>query len=193
MKLTLICLLAVIMTGCQQRMVTPAGELPDTVAALNNWNLSGRMGYRAGNEGGSASIDWRQRQDRGELRFSGPVGIGSAQLFWAPGEASLETGRDEVRAHSTAELAWRLTGLWLPMEALEFWIRGLPWPDAEWQETRNGDNQLSRLVQLGWTLEFSDYKSDYQPGARLQLPHRIRAEHQDQRFTLVVRRWEPLP
>ena len=77
----------------------------------------------------------------------------------------------------------------LPVEALQFWVRGLPWPDAEWQEQRNESGQLERLTQLGWQLNFSDYHS----AGALLLPQRIRASHQDQRFTLVIRRWEPLP
>ena len=170
-RLSLIAL-TLLLGACQTRL--PVGPLPDSVDHLQNWNLSGRLGYRAGNDGGSASIDWRQRHPEGEIHFSGPVGIGSARLFWAPG---------------SAELAWRLTGLWLPVEALQFWVRGLPWPDAPGEEQRNELGQLVALKQLGWSLTFSDYLSS---GA-LTLPQRIRASHDDQRFTLVIRKWEPLP
>jgi outer membrane lipoprotein LolB len=184
----LILILSALWLGaCQSRL--PLGPLPDSVEALHNWNLSGRLGYRAGNDGGSASVDWRQRHPHGELHFSGPVGIGSARLFWAPDGARLDTGREQFSAPSSAELAWRLTGLWLPVEALQFWVRGLPWPDAVWEEQRDEHGLLTRLQQLGWDLTFSDY----QPTAGLTLPQRIRASHEDQRFTLVVRRWEPLP
>ena len=179
--------LALLLGACQSRL--PDASLPQSVEALQNWNLSGRLGYRAGNDGRSASVDWRQRHPEGELRFSGPVGIGSARLFWSPDGAELDNGKEQLRATSSAELAWRLTGLWLPIEALQFWVRGLPWPDAEWQEQRNESGQLERLTQLGWQLNFSDYHS----AGALLLPQRIRASHQDQRFTLVIRRWEPLP
>ncbi|MFN3712702.1 MAG: lipoprotein insertase outer membrane protein LolB [Alcanivoracaceae bacterium] len=176
-----------VLGGCQSRL--PSGPLPESVEAMQNWNLSGRLGYRAGNDGGSASLEWRQRHPRGELHFSGPVGIGSARLFWADDGAMLDTGKEQVSAASSAELAWRLTGLWLPVEALQFWIRGLPWPEAQWQEQRDEQGLLTTLTQLGWQLQFSDY----QRTSGLNLPQRIRANHQDQRFTLVVRRWEPLP
>jgi outer membrane lipoprotein LolB len=179
--------LSLLLGACQSRL--PSGPLPDSVETLQNWNLSGRLGYRSGNDGGSASLDWRQRHPRGELHFSGPVGIGSARLFWSPGSAELDTGKERVSAASSAELAWRLTGLWLPVEALQYWVRGLPWPDAPWDEQRDDRGQLSRLTQLGWSLDFSDYLTD----SPLPLPQRIRASHQDQRFTLVIRKWEPLP
>ncbi|MCK5873422.1 MAG: outer membrane lipoprotein LolB [Alcanivoracaceae bacterium] len=185
-RLSLIALM-LLLSACQTRL--PVGPLPDSVDNLQNWNLSGRLGYRAGNDGGSASIDWRQRHPEGEIHFSGPVGIGSARLFWAPGSAELDTGKEQLSAANSAELAWRLTGLWLPVEALQFWVRGLPWPDAVWEEQRNDLGQLTELQQLGWSLTFSDYLSS---GA-LTLPQRIRASHDNQRFTLVIRKWEPLP
>jgi outer membrane lipoprotein LolB len=180
---------ALLLSACQSRSLIPEQPLPSSVAALNNWNLSGRLGYRAGNDGGSASLDWRQRQHDGEMRFSGPVGIGSARLFWSPQGVTLDTGKEQFEAASSAELAWRLTGLWLPVEALQFWVRGLPWPDSQWQEKRNEQGQLEQLEQLGWQLNFSDYQQIEQ----LSLPQKIRASQQDQRFTLVIRKWEPLP
>lgn len=180
---------ALLLSACQSRALIPTQSLPHSVEGLHNWNLSGRIGYRAGNDGGSASIDWRQRHPDGEMRFSGPVGIGSARLFWSPQGVTLDTGKEQFEAATSAELAWRLTGLWLPVEALQFWVRGLPWPDAEWQEQRDEQGLLEQLEQLGWTLNFSDY----QQVGNLSLPQKIRASQQDQRFTLMIRRWEPLP
>lgn len=181
--------LLVLLSACQSRTWLPTQPLPSSVEALHNWNLSGRIGYRAGNDGGSASLDWRQRHLDGEMRFSGPVGIGSARLFWSPRSVTLDTGKEQFEAASSAELAWRLTGLWLPVEALQFWVRGLPWPDSHWQEQRNEQGQLEQLEQLGWQLHFSDYRQIEQ----LSLPQKIRASQQDQRFTLMIRNWEPLP
>ena len=177
-------LLALLLPACQLR---PPVALPDTVADMERWTLTGRLGYRSGNEGGSASIDWYQRGEQGELRFAGPVGIGSARLYWAPGEAELNTGKEQLRASSSAELAWRLTGLWLPVEALQYWVRGLPWPEAPAHAEHDDQGRLLALQQLGWSLDFSGY-----PETGLPLPARIRASHQDQRFTLVIRAWEGL-
>lgn len=184
MKIVAFLLLAILLPGCQLR---PPAVLPDSVDAMENWVLRGRLGYRSGNDGGSASIDWRQRAERGELRFSGPVGIGSARLTWAPGKAELDTGKEQIQASSSAELAWRLTGLQLPVEALQYWVRGLPWPEAPAQARHDDRGRLQTLEQLGWSLDFSGY-----PDTGLPLPARIRASHQDQRFTLVIRAWEGL-
>lgn len=182
--------LITLLAACQTPVLDTDADAPASVQALINWNLGARMGYRANDDGGSASLDWRQRDDRGEIHFSGPLGLGSAEIRWHPGEALLTTGKEQVRATDTTSLAWRLTGLWLPVEALEYWVRGLPYPDAEFDARRDEAGQLQTLEQLGWQLEFSRYQA---VNGHLTLPHKIRAHRDAQRFTLVVQDWEPLP
>jgi outer membrane lipoprotein LolB len=183
--------LIILLSGCQMlrgNIETGRGT-GDTPAALTHWNLDGRFGYRAGNDGGSASVQWQQRGEQGALHFSGPLGIGSARIGWAPGHAELDNGKERLTATSTTELAWRLTGLNLPVEALQFWVRGLPWPGASARPTFDQAGTLISLDQAGWQIRFDRY----QAFDGLQLPARIRAQHLDQRFTLIVKNWEPLP
>lgn len=185
MKLPLALLLALAVSGCQR---LPPAPLPDHAQELSSWQLTGRFGYRSGNEGGSASLSWEQQEERGTLHFSGPLGFGNAHLSWHAEGALLKTGEGQVSAASPAELAWRLTGLWLPVEALEYWVRGLSWPGAGAEPQFGPSGQLKQLEQLGWQLEFDRYIAV----GHLILPHRIRAHHGEQRFTLIVREWTPL-
>ncbi len=75
------------------------------------------------------------------------------------------------------------------MSALEYWSRGLVWPGAPADAEENEAGQLVRLRQLGWELEFDRYE----PVGRVALPHRIKAEQEANRFTLLIREWQPLP
>jgi outer membrane lipoprotein LolB len=122
-------------------------------------------------------------------RFSGPLGFGSAELTWQPGMARLETSQGEWQARTPGELAWHLTGFWLPVSALEYWSRGLVWPGAPAQSEENDDGRLSQLSQLGWDLEFDRYETV----GRVALPHRIKARQGADSFTLLIREWQPLP
>lgn len=185
MRLSLVLLLTLVMSGCQR---LPPAPMPDHAEDLRSWQLSGRFGYRTGDDGGSASLSWEQQEERGDLYFSGPLGFGSAHIRWHPEGALLKTGKGEVSAAGPAELAWRLTGLWLPVEALEYWVRGLPWPGAGAQPQFGPTGQLEQLEQLGWQLEFDRYTAVEQ----LLLPFRIRARHGEQRFTLIIREWNPV-
>lgn len=180
-------LLALLLAGCQ---VMPTGPLPVDPHALERWNLDGRLGYRTPEDGGSASVVWHQRTAHGEMRLSGPLGFGSAHIRWdADGGARLDTGRERVEAASPAELAWRVTGVWLPVEALTWWVRGLAWPGAPAEPEFDATGTLIAMHQLGWHLTFDRHDEV----AGLTLPFRIRARSNDQHFTLIIRRWEPLP
>jgi len=182
----LLCLAALALGGCQT-LPQPAGNSPD---ALHSWDLSGRLGYRAGSDGGSASIDWQQRDQQGTLHFSGPLGIGSARILWQPGYAELDNGKEKLVSTGSAELAWRLTGLMLPVEALQYWVRGLPSPGLPAEPQFDELGQLNQLEQAGWSLQFDRYA----PVDGLQLPFRIRAHSgDDQRFTLIIKDWQPKP
>lgn len=182
-------LVTLALAGCQTRPVVPDDLHFDDPEALQQWDLRARMGYRSTQESGSATLDWTQRRDEGQIRFSGPMGLGGARLDWDPRQATLDTGREQVTATTPAELAWRLTGLWLPVDALHYWVRGLPWPDARGQARHDDDGRLKELQQLGWVLRFDRYETV----AGLALPHRIRATHGDDRFTLIVHDWRPQP
>ncbi len=177
------------LAGCQTLPVVPDDLHFDDPAALEQWDLRARMGYRSVQDSGSATLDWTQRHEEGQIRFSGPMGLGGARLDWDTHEATLDTGREQVTATTPAELAWRLTGLWLPVEALQYWVRGLPWPNARAEALHDENGRLQELRQLGWELHFDRYETV----AGLELPHRIRASHGDDRFTLIVHDWRPQP
>ena len=100
-----------ILSACQ----TPTTE-PTTFthpSQIQGWEMEGKLGYRTPNDGGSATFEWRQQPARGEIRFSGPLGFGSADLRWDTGRAELITAKEQYQARSPGELAWHLTGVWL--------------------------------------------------------------------------------
>ena len=50
------------------------------VSALQQWQLSGKLGYRSPEKGGSAKLNWTQEEDHYQLLLSGPLGVGSAEI-----------------------------------------------------------------------------------------------------------------
>lgn len=188
MRVAVIAALIIALAGCQSvpPLSSTSGRSPN---ALTSWNLDGRLGYRANDDGGSASVSWQQRVEHGEMALSGPLGMGSARIRWSPGHAELDTGKETVTADNAQALAWRLTGLQLPVEALQYWVRGLPSPHNKASPTFGEFGELTALDQAGWQLTFDRYAAI----DGLRLPFRIRAHHADQRFTLIIKEWEPLP
>lgn len=189
-SLTVLLAVLALLPGCRTVPPGPTADL-DSPAALQSWTMDGRLGYRSGDDGGSASFHWVQKDNQaGSIHFSGPLGFGSARIGWTPKQAWLEQGNERVEAPAPNMLAWRLTGLLLPIDGLRYWVRGLPAPNVPVRERRENDSgQLAQLHQAGWMLRFDRYRAV----DGMALPHRIKASHADERFTLVIRSWQPSP
>ena len=109
--------LALLLSACQTRPVT-TGDFTRP-EQIKRWEMNGKLGYRTPEDGGSATFDWEQAPRHGAIHFSGPLGFGSAELTWRPGMARLETAKGQWQARSPGELAWHLTGFWLPVDWYE--------------------------------------------------------------------------
>lgn len=158
------------------------------ITTLDGWQINGKVGIRAPNDSGSGTLFWLQRQGYFDIRLSGPLGRGAARLTGRPDDVTLEVanqGRyhaDSPEALLEQQLGWRL-----PVSHLLWWVRGLPAPDSRSQLTLDGDSHLSRLVQDGWTVEYTRYTE--QNG--YSLPERLKLKGQDLDVTLVIKDWQP--
>lgn len=158
------------------------------ITTLDGWQINGKVGIRAPNDSGSGTLFWLQRQGYFDIRLSGPLGRGAARLTGRPDDVTLEVanqGRyhaDSPEALLEQQLGWRL-----PVSHLLWWVRGLPAPDSRSQLTLDGNSHLSRLVQDGWTVEYTRYTE--QNG--YSLPERLKLKGQDLDVTLVIKDWQP--
>lgn len=158
------------------------------VAALDGWQIAGKVGIRAPKDSGSGTLFWLQRRDYYDIRLSGPLGRGAARLTGHPGAIVLEVanqGRYEAESPEALleeQLGWRL-----PVSHLQWWVRGLPAPDSRSRLTLDSDSHLSRLEQDGWEVNYLSYVE--QNG--FTLPERIKLKGADLDVTLVIKDWQP--
>ena len=158
------------------------------VAALDGWQINGKVGIRAPKDSGSGTLFWLQRQDYFDIRLSGPLGRGAARLTGREGNVMLEVanqGRYEAESPEALleeQLGWRL-----PVSHLLWWVRGLPAPGSKSRVTLDENSHLARLEQDGWKLEYLSYAE--QKGYRL--PERIKLHGTDLDITLVIKDWQP--
>jgi len=129
------------------------------IAQLQDWNLSGKLGFRAPQQGGSAALNWTQEKNNYQLSLSGPFGVGSAKIYGDDETAEMLYG-DTVYRQSPQQLAMQLTGLPLPVDALSWWARGLPSPTqpAATDLTTGAGGLAIGFDQAGWQLSFSRYR-----------------------------------
>ncbi|WOX04894.1 lipoprotein insertase outer membrane protein LolB [Microbulbifer pacificus] len=163
-----------------------------SAAALQRWEVTGKLGVRSPKENGSANLIWQQASGNYRIHLSGPLGAGATMISGSPTGVSLQRGNDPaVFASNPAQLTEEIMGWPLPVSEMFYWVRGLVAPGAVSGEQRNTQGQLQRLQQAGWQLEFSGY----QAVGPYQLPTRIKAAtHQEAgpvSVTMVIKEWEP--
>ena len=193
----LLLLIVFALSACTMQPQTRTSEPSDwqayqlRVSQLNNWRLAGKLGFRAPETGGSASVNWQQRKNNFQLELSGPFGAGSTTISGNQKIAEM-LYQDKLYRQPPQQLAAQLTGVPLPVDALSWWARGLPSPvQAEASSIATSpEGFASSFEQAGWQLTFSRY-SETDAGS---LPGKIVGTHQssdDRRysFKLIISDW----
>lgn len=158
------------------------------IAAIDGWQISGKMGIRAPSDSGSATLFWLQRQDYFDIRLSGPLGSGAARLSGHPDEVLLDiANQGQFRANSPEDLLEARLGWRLPISNLFWWVRGLPAPNSKSRVTLDGNSHLAQLEQDGWQIDYLGYSEQ----AGYNLPERIKLKGADLQITLVIKDWQP--
>ena len=179
-------LLAVLsLAGCA---TTPVLESSQSAAALDAWQLMGRVSLTRGEEGWHASLNWQQQGDHFYLKISGPLGQGGFQLNGDDRGVVLVDADGKTFAAKDADvLLAQVTDWQLPVMGLRYWIRGLPAPGAgEAQTSKDGSGRLNRLVQSGWTINYNRY----QIVDDISLPDKLQLLRDDIAVRIVVDKWE---
>lgn len=184
--------LGLALTGCAaiaprpEASAAPWAERRAVLQSLGQFVLRGRVAVSAAGEGFNASLHWEQTDDAAHLSLDGPLGIGGLELESRDGAFTLRDARGESLDGEAArsELERRL-GFELPLGSLRFWVLGVPDPGRPAEEVLNEAQQLTRLLQDGWTIDFDRYA---RIGAQWR-PMRLTARREDARVRLVIDRW----
>ncbi len=161
---------------------------------LTRWELTGRVAFRSAAEGGSATLSWRRQAGHHAIDLTGPLGSGHVRLTQdADGAELRDSDRNVLRDTSAEVLLARATGWQLPVNGLNYWVLGLPVPEAANDIELDRLGRTARLTQQGWRVEYLDYA---QFDGR-ELPSRLflKREHADGddagalEVRLVIERW----
>lgn len=156
------------------------------LAEISSWGFVGKISLDDGEQGGSGKLRWDVRPGQSRLDFHGALGRGAWNLTIAPGEAVLREADGEVQtAAEVNQLVRDRIGWHLPVDALQWWVRGLEAPGAVEETQFDAGGLLVSLQQFGWRVDFSRYESR----DSLALPIRLNASRDNYRVKLAISRW----
>jgi len=106
------------------------------------------------------SFYWRQNAGGWQLDLLSPLGATLARIEAVndKGVVLIRPGEPVVKAGSASDLASRMFGAQVPMDALPDWLQGQVSPKFDIRMIERGeDDQIVKLNQQGWTASFSRY------------------------------------
>lgn len=179
-------LAALLLSACSQQPVKQAPSQTAT-AIPSTWQITAKLGIRNTDNSGSVTLKWQQDAEQYHIRISGPLGQGSGVLSGNQNTISVQrANKDTLFSNDPTQLIRSTFGWNLPLEHLNYWVRGLTSPLLDTKEQRyNTSGTLDTLKQSDWSLRYSRY----QHTQHWLMPHRIVATKDDTVLTLIVRKW----
>ena len=127
MRGTLVCLLALLVTGCVSNPPIPE----------ESWRLTGKLALQTSSDSQILGIDWYQTGAKGDISLKGPFGVRVARITTQGGELTIDTGQDVLTyREGDMMVAEGVGALKLPWQSLAGWVRGDfgdKFIDGDWQ------------------------------------------------------------
>ena len=178
-------LFGLLLSACATPPRSPVAVQPELV---NAFDLTGRVNVRVESKTYPGRIHWQHAPQSDELWLYSPVGSGVARMRQdAAGAVLIASDGKEYRAPDLKALTRKVLGWDLPLDGLQYWVRGLPWPALETIEQQYDADGRPRLLKQGaWQVVYLDWA----PVGASGLPSKLDLSGEGLRVRLVVEDWK---
>ncbi|HEY5716501.1 MAG TPA: lipoprotein insertase outer membrane protein LolB [Psychromonas sp.] len=184
---------AFLIAGCAQIPEQPAEtedwtEHQQQLEKLTHWTLSGKVAVITPEKRHSLNIYWQQNGDDFHITLTNFLGTTILELKkTAIGTKLIDDEGKVYFGNNSQELIRQLSGLELPIDVLQQWIKGNP-TNAIYLLDEN--NQLVSLTGQdsendNWSVTYSNYKKIQQ----ISLPHRLQLNRQNLLIKFAIQKW----
>ena len=177
----------VLLSACQHHdniRPSPDDQLVD-FSTINTYQLSGKMSFSNGEDGGSGRIMWLVEHGLVDATLKAPLGSKSWQITESTNGAKLVTSSGEVINATDAEsLISHQLGWSVPWQSLTAWILGKQHQNKESEKHWSGDTLI--IIENGWKIVYSKFRP-YPNGV---MPHKMVAKKGVYSIKLAVKSWQ---
>lgn len=183
--------LTLMVAACQplrmQAPVNPDWEARQQVLqSLRHWSFTGSIAVRDEQESHSSRIRWQQMDEHYQINLWGAFNAGATEIHGTPGLVSIQRqGEETLVTDSPEALIYQELGYELPVSQLNYWLKGIPAPGRYAEPEFDDNQQLTRLHQSGWIIDYMGYSN---LGSET-LPVRIRVQKPPLRVDLLRMTW----
>jgi len=164
--------------------------------ALTQWQYRAKVGVVTPDESQQANMVWVYDNNANTVRLFGPLGVGAIKIEFDEHGVVLSDRKGELhRGDSAQYLLESIVGWSIPVDALQYWLFSLPLPNLEQAYRYQVDDaqNVVKLQQLGWTIEYEDYKTYFNDGwplARKVIATKQVAPEQTVTVKLITKSWK---
>ncbi len=186
-------ILSLLLSSCAS---TPPGQnglnnwqQQQQIHAISNWSVKGRIGVKTADDGFTSNLNWQHHPDQQIFKIYGSLGQTYAELQQNEKNTKLMLSDDQTYESTDAEAMIReVLGYSLPIEQLQYWILGLPYPDGENNLTFDELGFLKSIHFQQWQISYKKYKQ-FDDFGDLYLPSKITVTNQQVTLRLSLRSW----
>ena len=182
--ITLLCWLTACTSMMPNRQTPTWPATEHRLQQLHTWQAKGVVSATTAQGRQTAYVTWQQSPKQFVLTFSSAIG-GGARLQGTRSHVQLNTADGKIyHGHDPNALAKQLLGWSLPVNGLQYWIRGLPAPGKH--RLRLSDHQqIATLVQQGWHIRYIRY----QQIGQYNLPYEMTLTRAHLQLHVIVKEW----
>jgi len=163
------------------------------LSAIHYWKLRGRVALFVDEDVYNLGLSWELNKDHSKLKLEAALGQGVVQLEKNNTEVKLVTSEGETfSGQNSAQVLRQSTGWSIPVEGLEFWIKGINHDNSDYLPDIDSAGRATSLSQDGWQINFLEYSStSLSEFNNPDLPHKIYMKRKNLALKIVIDQWQP--
>jgi len=188
-------LLTLLVAGCAQIPEEPPAQKvswlihQQQLENLTDWSLSGKLAIITPEERHSLNIYWAQTGNDLHITLTTFLGATVLDIKKTPiGTQIIDNNGERFFGEDSEALIKQLSGLVIPIDVLQQWIKGNP-SDASYQLNKN--NQVESLAghdpkNAYWSINYQQYTRVH----GLYLPQKLQLKRLDLRLKFAISEWQ---
>lgn len=163
----------------------------EKLKGFNQWAMRGRVALFVNEDVYNLGMGWIREGQHHIINLEAALGQGMMQLDKKPGQAQLTTSEGETSyGNSAQQLFQQATGLTLPVEGLESWVKGIPRDNSPYLPEIDAEGRVILLSQDGWKINYFDYQPEtLSPSHSIDLPHKLYLKQDHIALKIVIDQW----
>ncbi len=156
-------------TAQVDNVIISAKQRAQQLEQLTKWQIIGKIAFLQKKSRERVNINWQVNEDNNSqvINLSTYLGINVLQLKSEQDRHIVKVDGKEYSSHNLSQLIYQLTGFILPTQALNFWLKGLPYEESDIitinQTTQLPSSLISSLTldngsNSQWQVNYSNYR-----------------------------------